>query len=271
MIAGKQKEIVEQISALITQGSNLLDSLQNEWHPKEFKIALKNQMAFEDVQVDNLLKSLPNFKAEYQKWYSKAQSVVKIVIPDRYLDFNSHYEYKGSRKEIDFQNYMIRDYLQGLVVTSRGETKVNGSAAIPEFSQQLNILRAAKDAIGSVILNIRQVLQAEMFDSELASAVGLAKAGFLRASGAVCGVVLEKHLIQVCDTHAIVIKKKNPGISDLNELLKEAGVISVPQWRFIQHLGDIRNICDHAKSQEPKTAEIDDLTAGTSKIIKTVF
>jgi hypothetical protein len=46
-------------------------------------------------------------------------------------------------------------------------------------------------------------------------------ASILRAAGAVAGVVLEKHLRQVCDDHKITVAKKNPTIGDLNELLKK--------------------------------------------------
>jgi hypothetical protein len=75
----------------------------------------------------------------------------------------------------------------------------------------------------------------------------------------------------VCDAHSITIRKKNPSISDLNQALKDKDVISVPQWRFIQHLADIRNLCDHAKGKEPSKDEIEDLVAGTEKVLKTVF
>ena len=227
-----------------------------------------------DLHVERIhehINALPNFKISYQNWYSEAQNLIKNVLPDRYSDFISHYEYKGTRKQIGADNYRIRDYLNGLTTSFQGEIITSGISAIPEFHQQLNILRSAKKTLGSVIFNIKQLLQAEIFDSELESAAALAKAGFLRASGVVCGVVLEKHLIQVCEIQSVSIRKKNPGISDLNDALKEAGTLTIPQWRFIQQLADIRNICGHAKSQEPTTSEIDDLTSGTAKIIKTVF
>jgi hypothetical protein len=84
-------------------------------------------------------------------------------------------------------------------------------------------------------------------------------------------VVLERHLKQVSDDHGVTITPKNPSISDLNNALKEAGVIDVPQWRFVQHLADIRNLCDHSKTAEPTIEQVDDLVAGVAKIIKTLF
>jgi hypothetical protein len=41
--------------------------------------------------------------------------------------------------------------------------------------------------------------------------------------------------------------------------------------RKIQHLGDIRNLCDHNKNREPKNEEVDDIVSGVETIIKTVY
>ena len=114
-------------------------------------------------------------------------------------------------------------------------------------------------------------MQADLFDSEFDTARALAKSGFLRAAGAICGVIIEKHLLHVCKIHGIAIRKKNPGISDLNQALKDNGLVTVPQWRFNQHLADIRNLCDHAKGKEPIKDEIEDLMSGTEKVLKTIF
>lgn len=114
-------------------------------------------------------------------------------------------------------------------------------------------------------------MQADLFDSELAESKVLCKNGYYRAAGAVCGVILENHLGEVCNTHHVSISQKNPSISNYNEALKNAEVIDVPTWRHIQLLGDYRNKCDHKKSEDPTVEEIESLIAGTEKIIKTVF
>jgi hypothetical protein len=53
--------------------------------------------------------------------------------------------------------------------------------------------------------------------------------------------------------------------------LKASNVVDVPQWRFIQHLGDIRNLCDHSKATEPTHSQVDDFIGGVSKVVKTLF
>ena len=217
-------------------------------------------------------KGLPNYKAEYQRWYSEALAVIRQLIPERIQDFTRLHDRPKTRKELSFENYTIEDALQGLqAVRSHDRTRVVGpDAAIPKFEQQLAILRSAKSRFASSLFDIRQTLQADIFDSELEAASHLLKRGFGRAAGAVAGVLIEKHLAEVSSTHSVPQKKKDPTIADLNESLKAAGVIEVPIWRFIQHLADIRNLCDHNKGKEPTGEQVRDLLDGVAKLIKTV-
>jgi len=64
---------------------------------------------------------------------------------------------------------------------------------------------------------------------------------------------------------------KHSTISQLNELLKKNNVTEMATWRFIQHLGDLRNLCDHKKSEDPTKDQIYELVEGVRKITKTVF
>jgi hypothetical protein len=75
----------------------------------------------------------------------------------------------------------------------------------------------------------------------------------------------------VCQNHNIKITKKAPTINDYNEELKRNEVIEIPNWRFIQRLGDLRNLCDHKKSTDPTKNQIDDLIEGVDKTVKTIF
>lgn len=259
------------LDKLIKDGDMLHMAMRYDCYGEEFKDAVKERLG--EDEAGKYLKKLPDFEQKYQGWYSEAQALVRQILPDRLADFQSYYEFPRVRKDITFQNYMVRDYLQGLRITRGGgyEVIVDKSAAIPEFVQQLNIVKAARDKLDSALIDLTAIMQADLFDSEVASARALAKAGYLRATGAICGVVIEKHLQQVCDAHGITIRKKNPGISDLNQALKDEDAVSVPQWRFIQHLADIRNLCDHAKGKEPTKDEIEGLLSGTEKVLKTVF
>jgi hypothetical protein len=243
--------------------------MQFESRP-ELKAQAKKKLGQEAEETFN---SLPSVRETYQAWYSEAKAVVKQLLPDRLPDFVRHYEKPKSRKQTTFESYRIEDYLQGLTITRlyTDEEVVGTSAALPHLKQQVAIVKAVKARFDSALFEIRQLVLADLFDSELQAASELLKHGFLRAAGAVAGVVLERHLTDVCDKHDRKITKKAPAISDLNNALKEAGVTDVPQWRFIQHLADVRNLCDHNKTAEPTQGQVSDLIAGVAKVTKTVF
>lgn len=220
---------------------------------------------------DEYRDSLPHFRSKYESWYSESRALIKQVLPDRLQDFIQHYEPARSRKELDVGNYRIRDYLQGLSIRSQGVRTVSGKDAIAHFQQQFAIVMAARERFESSLYEIRQIVQADLMDSEIDAAEHLAKYKYTRAAGALAGVVLERHLSQVCMDHEIVVPMKNPTINNFNELLKAAGIIEVPDWRFIQLLADIRNNCDHNKTPEPTPEQVGDLIAGVKKVMKTVF
>lgn len=219
-------------------------------------------------EVLDILKPI-SFKVNYERWYSEALAVIKQILPDRVSDFVVLYK-NDKRKVTDYLSYTISDYLIGLKVTRGYEIKVNSDAGYPKYQQQLAILEATRQRFDSLLFDIKQLLQADLFDTELEAAKELAKKGFLRAAGAIAGVLIEKHLKEVLTNRKINVVKKNAGIADLNELLKNNNIIDIPQWRQIQLLADYRNLCDHSKSREPKIEEIDDLLNGTNKILKTI-
>ncbi|MBB6584990.1 hypothetical protein [Ralstonia solanacearum] len=258
------------LAKLVRIGNELHVSMRLYCFPDAVKEDLRKRMG---EKSEDLIKNIPSFDVEYQSWYSEALALLRQILPDRVADFCRHYEKPKTRKDITYENYRIEDYLQGLNVT-RGvykEKVVGPDAAIPHFRQQLAIVEAAQDRFDSSLYDIRHMVQADLLDSELEAAEHLAKSKFFRAAGAVAGVVLERHLGEVCVYRKIAISKKNPTIGDFNEALKAGGLIDIPQWRFIQHLADIRNICDHAKTPDPTPEQVEDLLSGVKKIIKTVY
>lgn len=214
------------------------------------------------------------FKSEYQNWYTEAAAVIEQVIPSRLAEFISYYEPEKNRRSVDILSYSLRDWLLDLraMDDGRGGKNFNDSfVAYEKFRAQLAILEAANRRFESSLFDIKQLARADLFDSELDAASELLKHRFHRAAGAVAGVVLEKHLGAVCEVRKIALKKNHPTISTFNDALKEAGVIDVATWRFVQHLGDIRNSCDHGKVKEPTDADVEDLIAGVRKISKTIY
>lgn len=249
------------IISLVNRGKRLLVAMALE-------SGVKVQTDMEKKELDEL----PDFRSNYQTWYSEESATVRQLLPDRVDDFVEYYKPTKVRKEITYANYTISDYLQGLNIT-RGYQKekiVGPDAAVPTFRQQVNILDSITKRFESTLFDIRSLVQADFFDSELDVGEELNKKGFHRAAGAVAGVALEGHLLSVAEQHKLSVPK-DPSISKLNDLLKKSDVIDMPNWRFVQRLGDLRNLCDHKKDSEPSKDNIHELIEGVRKIIKTIF
>ncbi|MFP0859173.1 hypothetical protein ACLDYQ_18230 [Acinetobacter baumannii] len=257
----KFETLKKQLKELALQG----DLLQLSMLREQGKMSEEDEKTLKDKEI-----KLPNFKNEYDTWYSEALLVVKQIIPDRLADFIKQYK-DDKRKEIDFLTYGIADYLLGLQTSRAGREIAGQSAAIPKMQNQNSILASDAKRFDSSLFDIKEVIQADIYDSELEAAKDLANKGFSRGAGTIAGVVLERHLSHVCELHKLSSRKKHPSISDFYQLLKENEIIDTPTWRFIQHLGDIRNLCDHNKEKEPTKEEVLDLIKGVEKVIKTVF
>jgi hypothetical protein len=249
-MASSREKIAAEVQALRSQGAALLTLFIDEESGNVFKLA-----------------------AEYQPWYTRALAVVQVLLPDRLGEFRRQYERNDKRKTLDPISYVIEDYLHGLQSPTdhldmlRFQTK---DAVLPKLNTQQQILSGCVSRLDDILANIQGVLQADLFDSELDAARHLLKNGHIRAAGAVTGVVLEGHLAHVCDNHGVKVPKKDPPINDFNEALKKAGVFDVTQWRGIQRLADIRNLCDHRKKRDPTPEEVEELIDGTDKAIKTL-
>ena len=260
----------KDLDTLINNGQKLLLAMQHEFDSEKFERSTKETLG--DDAAREVIQSLPSFRVDYQTWYTESKTLIMQLMPERLADFTRYYEKQESRKDITFSNYSIEDYLIGLGIARGGGRRVMGiNAALPLFYQQLGIVKAIRGRFRSSLFDIRQLTQADIFDTELDAAEELAKNNFNRAAGVVAGVVLERHLTEVCANHKVTMRKKSPQISDLNDALKKANVIETPQWRAIQYLGDIRNLCAHNKDSEPTADQVRDILDGVTKVTKTVF
>lgn len=258
---------IKDLNSLILRGIELQRGLYNELRD-EYKESF-DKLSDEDKK--KFLKA--KFKDNYNSWYNESLSVIKQLMPERLDDFVMLYKLpKRKNSEISYLTYTISDYLVDLVVKDAfGAIKVNGTAAVTKFQQQYQIVLSLRNRFESSLYDIKQLVQADLMDSEIDSAKLLLKNGFLRAAGAICGVVLEKHFSTICQMRGIKPSKKNPCLNEYNQLLKDEGIIDTPTWRKIAYLADIRNLCDHNKKDEPTKEQLTDLVNSTEKIIKTVF
>ena len=192
-----------------------------------------------DFIDDKEEKKTASLRRKYQIWYTKALIVIKEILPDRYEEFTECYSC-SKRKEISYSNFSMNDYLIGICISRGGVRQFDPrSAGLIRFATQLDIVKSICENMDDVLFNIKSNIEFEIMDNELAGSKKLSK--------------------------------KDPAISDFNDLFKQENVYDVVNWRFIQHLGDIRNLCDHNKDREPTKDEVQELIDGTDKVIKTIF
>ena len=260
------ESLKDGLSKLIKVGDQMLVNVQLK--SQESRGKLDEELRKIKKQVDG------KFNKSYQGWYTESYAVIRQLIPDRLDEFEELYKGEGRRKQIDVTSFNIQDWEIGIRSGSdyQGDKLFDDLGIVTmRFNTQLNILKAAESRFESSLYDLMQILQADLFDSELSAARELLKNGFLRGAGAVCGVVLEKHLSEVCSKHSIKVLKRNRSISGFNDLLKSNDVLDVPDWRFIQRLGDLRNLCCHNKTKEPTKENVEELISGVDKVTKTIF
>jgi len=276
-VTDKRDKIREELRSLASEGHDiwLVEEIRTkpELRASIEKRASDSKDPKEKTVASDLLRKSEkgdSFASKYQQWYSTALPVVEQLLPDRYREFCDLHRLER-RKEIDVTTYTTSDYARGITL-SRGDIPVfdHHATGLGRFKEQVEILGSAEARLDSLLTDIRGVLEADMFDDELDAAKDLLGAKHLRSAGIVAGVVLERHLKRLVANHKVTFRKK-PQLGNLNEALKAAKVYDVPQWRQIQRLTDLRNLCGHDDERNPTSEEVEELIDGTAKIVATIF
>ena len=253
-----------------------LERLENQGSEMRLDLELRPAGQIDRLNEDgkkNAKKLNGKFEREYQRWYTEASAVVRQLLPERMAEFVELYKGDGRRKIMGQFTYNIQDWMTGYKSgIAFGEKNFDDYAVVTmKFNTQLDIFKSVNARFESGLLNIKQIVQADLFDTELDTAQELLKHGFGRGGGAVAGVVLEKHLSEVAANHKLKLRKKKPSLNDYNDLLRNNGVLEVPTWRQIQRLADIRNLCVHNKQKEPIDEEVAELIGGVEKLTKSLY
>lgn len=207
-----------------------------------------------DQVIEHIARNGPDVLVAYNRWYSACLALVEANIPSR------------------------EEELIGLHAGGKNTCGIHDFLADPSRVPQDLVVRKVSQIRG-IVGSIPQYLEASLHNVELAVADRivsdllteadiLVKAGYVRAAGALAGVMLERHLKFLCDRHRPPIKyPAKATISPLNDLLKGQNAYDQVQWRKVQWMGDIRNTCDQAKTDKPKTEDVRELISEARKFI----
>ncbi len=115
------------------------------------------------------------------------------------------------------------------------------------FKRMKSVFIAAMDDYkGGYLTSIKNLIQADVFDSELEQAEELLSSGYKLASAVISGVVLETALRDLCSRESLPIGK----LDKMNADLAKAGIYNKLQQKRITALADIRNSAAHGKPEE---------------------
>lgn len=114
---------------------------------------------------------------------------------------------------------------------------------------------AREDFDGGLFNSVRNMVQAELFSTELDQAHELMKGGYTTAAAVIAGVVLETTLRRLCEDARI-----EPGsLNKMNADLAKAGVYNLLVNKRITALADIRNNAAHGHPDKFTKADVADM------------
>ena len=163
----KLDELRKELDSLIQRGRDLAFATLVQFRPKEIngKISKEYSEKLSKIVIIH----------EYQIWYSSALVVVKQVLPSRLNDFIGFYEYPLKRTNLTMMNFRVADAIRGHSLAKQNEWNENvemagWSTCYPLIEAQCNILESAISYFTTSLHEIQQVVQADLFDSELDAA-----------------------------------------------------------------------------------------------------
>ncbi len=116
-------------------------------------------------------------------------------------------------------------------------------------------LAAKEDFEGGYLSSLKNLVQAEVFESELEQAQELLKSGYKLASAVIAGVVLETALRDLSTANQMTHGK----LDTMNAQLAKAGIYNKLQQKRITAIADIRNSAAHGKPEEFTEADVESM------------
>ncbi|WHS59051.1 DUF4145 domain-containing protein [Pseudomonas sp. G2-4] len=128
-------------------------------------------------------------------------------------------------------------------------------------------LAAKEDYEGGYLNSVRNLVQAEVFSSELEQAEELLKSGYATAAAVIAGVVLETTLRDLCSTHEL----EHGSLNKMNDDLAKTGAYNASQKKRITALAAIRNSAAHGKPEEFTAADVRGMIDDVERFLTTTL
>lgn len=116
-------------------------------------------------------------------------------------------------------------------------------------------LAAQEDFEGGYLRSVRNLVQAEVYSTELDQARELLSAGYKTPAAVVAGVVLESGLRQMCNDRSLPAGK----LDRMNADLSKAGAYNLLVQKQITAIADIRNNAAHGNSEQFQNKDVSDM------------
>lgn len=176
----------------------------------------------------------------YYQWIVNSKTILNIIC--------------GNNKGLHYEIFLTSEK-----PIYSSESKIN------ILKRLISVLRAALDDLNNgLLIPFKQLVQAEVFDSELDQAKHFLDTGYITAAAVTAGVVLETAIRELCKNHdEIELYPENSTIPKkldvLNAALKKADVYGVLQQKRITALADIRNSAAHGNTDNFNKDDVVDM------------
>ena len=193
-------------------------------------------------------------KREYESWYTRSENLVAEYLPGRLGEFEE------ARSE-------IKEYFD-LDEPNAGRDWENAFKGFVDlFDEQRHILNGVPGRIESATLEAWQQISKRVEKEEIQQAWELFDDDFVRASGVVAAVALERHLLTLCEnSEEVEDYEPNHGVNRLAQTLYDADVIDKTTWNDLKSLASIRETCAHA--EEPKKPAVRRLISDSEDFLR---
>lgn len=151
-----------------------------------------------------------------------------------------------------------------LIAFNEAEKLVNFDNNVERLKRMEAVFLAIKeDYEGGYLRSSRNLIQAEVFDTELEQASELLQGGYYTAAAVIAGVVLETSMRDLCIKNEIEIGNLNRMNADLAK--KEA--YSKLLQKRITALSDIRNSAAHGRTENFTEEDVKSMIAEVQRIV----